>query len=128
MRMKLEFNIFILPALILVLNHANCAPLDAVEVTKQTFNKFLNQGYNFLYSLSDGQTREETGTYDENGNLKIKGSYSYNGDDNKKYKVQYTADENGYQAQSEVEEIVIPISTPPNLQLSAAAIATLSVG
>lgn len=45
--------------------------------------------------MSDGQTREETGTYDEDGNLKIKGSYSYHGDDNKKYKVEYTADENG---------------------------------
>jgi hypothetical protein len=45
--------------------------------------------------LSDGQTREETGTYDEDGNLRIKGSYSYFGDDKKKYKVQYTADENG---------------------------------
>lgn len=85
--------------MILAINHVNCAPFDlkkdAIEVTKQTFNNFLNQGYNFLYSLSDGQTREESGTYDENGNLKIKGSYSYNGDDNKKYKVQYTADENG---------------------------------
>lgn len=53
------------------------------------------------YLLSDGQYREETGELKQIGEVKVfvvTGFYSYKGSDGKTYKVEYTADENGYKA------------------------------
>lgn len=66
------------------------------RILSQKFERLLNNGYNFFYKQSDGQTRNEVGSFDNDKKmLQVKGSYSYRGDDNKMYKVQYIADENG---------------------------------
>lgn len=57
-------------------------------------------GYHFSYKQSDGQEREETaelrneGTDDEE--LAVTGSFSYVSPDGKTYRVDYTADKNGF--------------------------------
>ncbi|XP_044740675.1 endocuticle structural glycoprotein SgAbd-5-like [Chrysoperla carnea] len=60
-------------------------------------------GYNFLYELSDGQSREETGELKnagtENEAVVVRGSYKYTAPDGKVITVTYIADENGFQPQ-----------------------------
>jgi hypothetical protein len=54
------------------------------------------------YVLSDGQFRFENGTFeivDNVPSLVVLGSYSFVGDDGKKYVVNYKADKNGYKAE-----------------------------
>lgn len=57
------------------------------------------------YETSDGQTRDETGTFKDDGDsgkiLQVVGSYTYNGDEGKRYVVNYTANENGYKQTEE---------------------------
>lgn len=57
------------------------------------------------YETSDGQKREEEATvYEIEGEepqLVINGFYSYFGPDGVEYKVEYTADQNGFQPQGE---------------------------
>jgi hypothetical protein len=77
---------------------ANGAAIDSkkeqAQVVTYKYNQLPNNGYHFAYELSDGQIRDEFATFDD-GILRIKGIYSYIGDDGKNYVVQYTADENG---------------------------------
>lgn len=62
--------------------------------------KFNDYFSSHRYETSDGQTRSETGSFKDDGDsgkiLQVVGSYTYNGDDGKRYIVNYTADENGY--------------------------------
>lgn len=56
--------------------------------------------------MSDGQTRDETGELQKVGDVEIfrvKGSYSFV-TGGKTYRVDYTADENGYKAKSSVTD------------------------
>lgn len=61
--------------------------------------------------MSDGQTRDETGELQKVGDaeiFRVKGSYSYV-TGGKTYRVDYTADENGYKAKSSISD------APPQL-------------
>ena len=57
------------------------------------------------FTTSDGQKREENGRTD--GIIRVEGFYSFIGTDKKLYRVEYTADENGFHPktfQSDVDE------------------------
>lgn len=82
---------------------------------------FLN---NFRYELSDGQYREETiriigeGTADEE--IVVSGEYSFTSDDGNVYVVKYTADKNGYHAETSQHPATVKpgpevFLIPPNL-------------
>ena len=59
-----------------------------------------NGNYDFGYLLSDGQHREETQRFRELGPElglnDVKGLYEFHGPDNVHYKVEYTANQDGY--------------------------------
>jgi hypothetical protein len=78
----------------------NCAPTNKnqVYVIKNEYKLLPNNGYHFVYELSDGQSRDELGTFEEvDGKLilRVIGRYTFYGSNNKFYTVDYTADENG---------------------------------
>lgn len=84
------------------------------------------------FETSDGQSRSEEGisrisAVDGTTIIAVNGSFSYNGDDGKRYTVQYTSDENGYRAygdhiNSGPYEVATPgpisVGLPPNALIS----------
>ncbi|XP_045502207.1 uncharacterized protein LOC123699324 [Colias croceus] len=71
---------------------------DAIDKNAITFNyenNYIPGGFSYSFDTSNGIHADESGTAD-NG-VKAKGSYSYIGDDGMVYKIEYTADENGFQ-------------------------------
>lgn len=68
--------------------------LNKPQILQYEFNQIYNVGYKFLYKLSDGQSREEFGFYDDQRIWHVEGFYSYKVDD-KEYIVNYTADKDG---------------------------------
>lgn len=79
-----------------------CAPIDKKKeepkIIRYEYKQLPNNGYHFVYELSDGQIRDEFATFEEvDGELllRITGYYSYISSDNKTHTVEYTADENG---------------------------------
>ncbi|XP_011692965.1 PREDICTED: flexible cuticle protein 12-like isoform X1 [Wasmannia auropunctata] len=77
------------------------APQGDITIVKQEeVNNIGVGGYHFSYEQSDGQKREETaelkneGTDDEH--LAVVGSFSFVAPDGHTYRVDYTADENGF--------------------------------
>ncbi|XP_011311245.1 endocuticle structural glycoprotein ABD-5 [Fopius arisanus] len=76
-------------------------PNQDITIVKAEENNSIGVGgYHFSYEQSDGQKREETaelkneGT--ENEAMSVTGSFEYRGPDGKTYRVDYTADENGF--------------------------------
>lgn len=65
------------------------------------WNKFSSQYYTFRYETSDGSSRSEQGQLKNPGTdneaLSVTGSFQYIGPDGVTYKVDYIADENGFQ-------------------------------
>lgn len=114
--------------MLLVINLVTPAPLndkkDQPKIVQYKFRQLPNNGYHFIYELSDGQSRDEFASF-EDGILRITGTYSYIGDDKKTYTVQYTADENGYDAKTDVQD---DVEKEDPVTLSLAAIATLGTG
>ncbi|XP_044752643.1 endocuticle structural glycoprotein ABD-5-like isoform X2 [Coccinella septempunctata] len=53
-------------------------------------------GYFFSYETSNGIKRQENAYTDENQVLRVNGYYAYIDKDNNPYRVNYVADENGY--------------------------------
>ncbi|XP_020289288.1 endocuticle structural protein SgAbd-6-like [Pseudomyrmex gracilis] len=95
-------TIFVVLALVLA---GVCAapqgkPNDVTIVKQEEVNNIGIGGYRFSYEQSDGQKREETaelkneGT--ENEALSVVGSFSFIAPDGHTYRVDYTADENGF--------------------------------
>lgn len=80
-------------------NSTFAAPVkNQVEVVAYSFRHLANNGYHFMYELSDGQSRDELGIFENvDGKLllQVTGTYTYVGDDSKIYTVSYTADKNG---------------------------------
>ncbi|XP_031769554.1 endocuticle structural glycoprotein SgAbd-5-like isoform X2 [Galleria mellonella] len=115
---------------------ALCLALAIISVNSQLLSKLIggaqnaaaqilkydndNDGtgnYHFNYEQSDGTKHEQTGILKDAGNLNpfviAKGFYEWISPENKKYRVQYEADENGYR--SELEE---GPGLPPNVGAS----------
>ncbi|XP_017785773.1 PREDICTED: endocuticle structural glycoprotein ABD-5-like [Nicrophorus vespilloides] len=88
-------------------------------------------GYRYAFETDDGTKKEEVAEIVNEGrddeSLKVKGSYSYVGDDGQTYTVEYIADENGFQPKGEH----IPASAgvqKPQLGVPSAALASLAGG
>ncbi|XP_018307057.1 cuticular protein 28 [Mycetomoellerius zeteki] len=96
--MKTVFVILALIAGVLAAPQSN--PNDITIVNQEEVNNIGVGGYHFSYEQSDGQKREETaelkneGT--ENEALSVVGSFSFIAPDGHTYRVDYTADENGF--------------------------------
>lgn len=86
---------------------SSCAPLTkqtTPEVTRYEFEQLPDNAYRFIYELSDGQFREESGYFKKQGDeriLVVSGSYGWKDTDGKQYRVFYVSDENGYRATGE---------------------------
>lgn len=63
-------------------------------------NNLNPDSYHYLYQTDNGIAAEESGSVDASpigvGGTRAKGFYEYIGDDGVKYRVDYTADENGF--------------------------------
>ncbi|VVC96193.1 unnamed protein product [Leptidea sinapis] len=75
-------------------------------------NLLTPDGYLFNFDTSNGMHVKETGQ--ESNGSKVKGSYSYIGDDGKIYKISYTADENGFLAHGDHLPTPPPVSIETN--------------
>ncbi|KAG8041459.1 hypothetical protein G9C98_002752 [Cotesia typhae] len=77
------------------------APQQEITIIRQEENNSIGVGgYHFSYEQSDGQKRDETAELENEGTddeaMKIVGSYSFVAPDGKTYRVDYTADRDGY--------------------------------
>ncbi|KAG4079704.1 hypothetical protein HA402_009090 [Bradysia odoriphaga] len=92
--------------LITILGVALSAPAPQFNNDETSILRFYNENnglgqYNYLYQLSNGETRAENGYPKVVGEksipvISISGKYSFVGTDGVTYWVHYTADENGY--------------------------------
>lgn len=73
-----------------------------------------NGAYSFRYETEDGTVREEQGAPLENGGMGTSGSYEYVGPDGRIYRVDFVADENGFQPRG--DHLPQPPALPPALQ------------
>ena len=82
----------------------NAAPLSddkGPTIIRYEHQNLPDGGYSYLYELSDGQFKQEYGTFKTVGDQKVlvvTGSYSYVAADGKEYRVKYKSDENGFRA------------------------------
>lgn len=85
--------------IICIFNSTVASPVkNQAEVIVYSFRHLANNGYHFMYELSDGQSRDEFGIFemvDGKLLLRVTRTYTYIGDDNKFYTVSYIANENG---------------------------------
>ncbi|XP_076622871.1 cuticular protein 28 [Colletes latitarsis] len=87
-------------AIVGVLAAPQGSPNDITIVKQEESNNIGVGGYHFSYEQSDGQKREETaelkneGTDDES--LDVSGSFTFTSPDGHTYRVDYTADKDGF--------------------------------
>lgn len=70
----------------------------AANIVKQE-NDIDSNAYHFAYETDNGIAAEESGIVESasnGGGTRVRGFYEYIGDDGAKYRVDYTADENGF--------------------------------
>lgn len=115
-------NLSVLAIFLSIVSLVVSAPVENNEITVESeYNERTDTGYSFAwdilvfnnsflllicyfcfrYTLSDGQTRTESGSYKDVGDTKVlvvSGSYTFTGTDGIKYYVSYESDENGYRA------------------------------
>lgn len=74
------------------------ATSGSARILKQDQDQDEN-GYHYLYQTENGINAEEYGKVDRgvSGGTNARGFYEYTGDDGVKYRVDYIADENGFQ-------------------------------
>ncbi|XP_057335312.1 flexible cuticle protein 12-like [Microplitis mediator] len=94
-------TIIILVVLASVASIGLSAPQQEITIIRQEENNSIGVGgYHFSYEQSDGQKREETAELENEGTddeaMKVVGSYSFVAPDGKTYRVDYTADRDGY--------------------------------
>ncbi|KAI4481400.1 hypothetical protein M0804_009520 [Polistes exclamans] len=94
-------QVFVLAALLVVtFGKPQGNPNDITIVKQEEVNNIGVGGYHFSYEQSDGQKRDETaelkneGTDDEE--LAVTGSFSFISPDGHTYRVDYTADKDGF--------------------------------
>lgn len=94
-------SVFVLAALLVVtFGKPQGNPNDITIVKQEEVNNIGVGGYHFSYEQSDGQKRDETaelkneGTDDEE--LAVTGSFSFISPDGHTYRVDYTADKDGF--------------------------------
>ncbi|CAH1117684.1 unnamed protein product [Phaedon cochleariae] len=103
--MKIEISLIVIAVTVV------CAIGENNEVILASSNRQNEDGYHFGYKTSGGQEREENGVLDEVGDnpiFRVTGFYSYLGSDDKRYRVEYHADETGYNAREEVIPRPVP--------------------
>ncbi|XP_058122947.1 larval cuticle protein 65Ag1-like [Anopheles ziemanni] len=94
--MRHTVNILLL-LIAITLRDVNGAPAKDVDPNLKSFLIEADDTEQmFAYQTKDGQTREETVSWD-GGKLVISGWYRYLGPDGVSYTVQYVADEKGFQ-------------------------------
>ncbi|CAG4937452.1 unnamed protein product [Colias eurytheme] len=78
-------------------SYANGKYLGAVNtrIIDQQRDDYEN-GYRYNYLTENGISVEQIGRFDSNGVAKVNGFYEYVGDNGLTYRVDYTADENGF--------------------------------
>jgi hypothetical protein len=110
-----------------------CAPLDnnvSPAVVRYEYEHLPDNAYRFVYELSDGQFKDEYGSFvDVDGKkvLFVTGSYGWTDENGKEFKVRYTSDENGFKASGDhLPDTKTDVVGPPLLQLSPSLIATLA--
>lgn len=73
---------------------------DITIVRQEENNNIGVDGYHYSYEQSDGQKKEETGELQNQGTddeiIVVRGSFSFMGADGKTYRVEYTADADGF--------------------------------
>ncbi|KAG5668437.1 hypothetical protein PVAND_016377 [Polypedilum vanderplanki] len=72
---------------------------NSIQVLKE-YTDIVEGGYKFGFEQSDGQKRDETGevkTIGSEQGIVMRGSYEFVADDGNTYRVDYVADENGFQ-------------------------------
>lgn len=78
---------------VVVVSGAPITDNSSATVLEHVYEHLPDNGYHYAYKLSDGQFRDETGTFNKVGDellLEITGSYGYIGEDGKLFKVRYT--------------------------------------
>ncbi|OWR42844.1 cuticle protein 1 [Danaus plexippus plexippus] len=79
----------------------NFSGAKAAKVIKFNLNNIGVNGYDYAYETSDGKLASEMAVLKnaglENESLEVRGFFSYLGDDGKVYRVDYVANENGFQ-------------------------------
>ncbi|KAF0308278.1 Larval cuticle protein 65Ag2 [Amphibalanus amphitrite] len=93
----------------------------AVILLRQSFDQDLAGNYQYSYQLSNGQQVEEAGriqpgTQPETGTIDQLGHFEYVSDDGNTYRVDYLANEGGFQPQA-VHLPVAPAQIPEYAQL-----------
>ncbi|XP_034658674.1 endocuticle structural protein SgAbd-6 isoform X1 [Drosophila subobscura] len=81
------------------------AASDVPQILKYENEKMDGDGYAFSFETSDGISRQETATLKHPGTpleaIAVQGSVNWVGPDGVQYKLNYLADENGFQPQGE---------------------------
>ena len=84
---------------------STAAPLaddpNEVKIVRSEQKHFPDGSYSYLYELSDGQFKEESGTLSKVGDefiLIVNGNYGFIDGNGNKYRVDYISDENGFRA------------------------------
>ncbi|XP_017010504.2 larval cuticle protein 65Ag1-like [Drosophila takahashii] len=78
------------------------SPSSEVQILKQA-SDVSESGFNYNWETSDGQAAQAAGQLKNIGKeqaIAVKGFFSFVGDDGLTYKVNYIADENGFQPQA----------------------------
>ena len=74
---------------------------NEVKIVRSEQKHFPDGSYSYLYELSDGQFKEESGTLSKVGDefiLIVNGNYGFIDGNGNKYRVDYISDENGFRA------------------------------
>ncbi|XP_070141855.1 endocuticle structural protein SgAbd-6 [Drosophila kikkawai] len=87
------------------LDYSNAIATDSAQILRYENANTNSDGYAFSFETSDGISREESATLKNPGTpeeaISVQGSVDWVGPDGVHYKLNYLADENGFQAQGD---------------------------
>lgn len=100
------------------------------EVVRYEYEHLPDNAYSFAYELSDGQFKNEYGSFVKIGDrdvLVITGRYGYTDADGKEYIVNYTSDEKGFRASgNHLPNTGTDVAKPELQHIPASLIASLA--